>query len=227
MSTTLLFGKVPLQPLPSEYCYAHSSLCLLDAIYSINAQYRSVHTDDGGGVVGRYCRYFGLDQFKSGQAGEETLSILRNRLTERGPQLFAKEVVSNQSKAGRGEPLLKSVVVAQVADWLMRAQGVDGIESLRNWANRSDPEQVEVALKAEGIRGVGSTTIKYLMMLAGHDGQIKPDRHIRAFVAGIVHHTVGAGEATEVLLQEAKRVRRTPKEVDHSIWVYQKDRNRS
>ena len=82
-------------------------------------------------------------------------------------------------------------------------------------------------MKAEGIRGVGSTTVKYLMMLAGNVNQIKPDRHIKAFVSAIVQHQVGSDEATQVLKNEATRVGVSPMEVDHSVWVYQRDSNRT
>ena len=111
---------------------------------------------------------------------------------------------------------MKSEILAQLADWLTH-QGVDGLDSLRKWSLRSDPERVEFSLKAEGITGIGSTTLKYLMMLAGNVDQIKPDRHIKAFVSDIVSHRVGSDEATEVLKNEATRVGVSPMEVDHSV----------
>lgn len=227
MESVLLFGKVPLRPLPPEYRYAHSSLCLLDAVYSINAKYQSVRRDDGEGVIGRYCRSAGLEPFESTKTGEDTLTNLRSRLTDRGPELFAKEVLRNRSRGNVGGRVtsLKSEILAQLADWLTR-QGVDGLDSLQKWSLRSHPDQVEFALKAEGIRGIGSTTLKYLMMLAGNSNQIKPDRHIKDFVSDIVHHPVGSDEATEVLKDEATRVGACPMEVDHSVWFYQRERSR-
>ena len=228
MASDLLFGKVPPLPLLPEYGYAHASLCLLDAIYSINPRYESVNTKESKGIIWNYCRFFGLDPYEISPTGEDTLSNLRGRLTTTGPEPFAANVLDNRSRVniGGARRLLKCEIVAQVCDWLMRAHGVDGINTLQDWANRSDPEQVEYALKSEGIGGIGATTVKYLMMIAGNDAQIKPDRRIIAFVADIVHHPVNADEASEALQQEAERVGKTPREIDYSVWVYQRARSR-
>ena len=102
MEPLLLFGKVPLRPLPPEYHYAHSSLCLIDAVYSINAKYESVRRNSSEGVIGNYCRTGKLEPFDSSKTGEDTLSSLRTRLTDIGPELFAKEVFRNQSRGNVG-----------------------------------------------------------------------------------------------------------------------------
>lgn len=228
MKSVLLFGKVPLRPLPPEYHYAHSSLCLIDAVYSINAKYQSVRRNSGEGVIGSYCRAGELEAFDSSKTGEDTLLSLRTRLADRGPELFAKDVLKNKSRGNVGGRVtsLKSEILAQLADWLTR-QGVDGLESLQKWSLQSDPDRTAFALKAEGIWGIGSTTLKYLMMLAGDVNQIKPDRHIKAFVSDMVQHPVGSDEATRALKDEAARLGVSPMEVDHSVWVYQRDSNRT
>ena len=99
--------------------------------------------------------------------------------------------------------------------------------STSKWSLRSDPHQVNLALKAEGIRGIGFVTLRYLMMLGGEENQIKPDRHIINFVSDIVRHPAGSDEATVILKNEAIRVGVSPREVDHSVWVYQRDPDRT
>ena len=120
---------------------------------------------------------------------------------------------------------LKSIIASQLADWLVR-NDTDGLDEFRSWARGIDPEDARLVLRSEGIGGVAATTIKYLAMLAGNVDQVKPDRHIRNFVACILGHRVSSEEATSVLREEAQRTGRTPIEVDHSVWLFQRAKRR-
>jgi hypothetical protein len=64
------------------------------------------------------------------------------------------------------------------------------------------------------------------MMLGGDENQIKPDKHIKAFRFDIFHRRVGSDEATEMLKMEAMRMDVSPREVDYSVWIYQRERTR-
>lgn len=74
-----------------------------------------------------------------------------------------------------------------------------------------------------GIKGLGIITIKYLAMLAGNANLVKADRHIRRFPEKILSRRTSAVEAEDILRDVAIELRILPKQLDNSIWHYQRE----
>lgn len=63
--------------LSKEYFYAHLGLCVVDAVYSINARYTTTQN-----VVRRYCEHLGLN-------------MIREPLAEKYPEVGSQQSISN------------------------------------------------------------------------------------------------------------------------------------
>ncbi len=95
--------------------------------------------------------------------------------------------------------------------------GLTDIDSLRKWAHTSDFRR-----DFEGrVKYLGIAAYKWLTMRLGVD-TVKPDVHIRNFVEPIVGHPVTDDELVRVIEKAAPEIGMTPRELDASIWEYQR-----
>lgn len=95
--------------------------------------------------------------------------------------------------------------------------GLTDSESLKKWAHESDFRR-----DFEGrVKYLGIAAYKWLTMRLGVD-TVKPDVHIRNFVEPIVGHPVSDDELVRVIERVAPDVGMTPRELDASIWEYQR-----
>lgn len=105
--------------LDREYHYNSLSLCVIDAVFSIGVRYESVR-----GVVGRYCDYFGLVQYRPDQsvvppkAAQETLSGLIQHFEDLGLEHMTSEVFANRQRTSTRSGILKAEAVLKFASAL-------------------------------------------------------------------------------------------------------------
>lgn len=200
--------------------YAHLSLSLVDAIYSIRSRYPAVKR-----VVAAYCvasgtgcqplaarsipgfSEHGLDFFLD-QAGSQHGVALADRL-------FA----GNRSRtAGR----LKADVCVEAARRL-QAISVTRIPDLRD---RADDAEVRHAWT--GVHGLGWVTWQYFCSLAGID-RFKPDVMLTRFAAEALGRYVSPPETDALLSRAFEELRPsypglTKRALDHTIWLFERDR---
>jgi hypothetical protein len=198
--------------------YAHLSLALIDAIYSIRSRYPAVKR-----VVAAYCeasrtacqplsarsepgfREHGLDYLLD-QAG-----------TLHGEMLADRLFGGNRSRtAGR----LKADVCVEAARRL-QAISVTRIPDLHKCAN-----DAEVRHAWTGVHGLGWVTWQYFCFLAGID-HFKPDVMLMRFAAEALGRYVSPAE-TDALLSRAFNELQpsypglTKRALDHTIWLFER-----
>lgn len=150
------------------------ALCVLDAVWSLNANYdRHVLPVLGG--------YRELRRAAGADPGADTASDLLAAIRAvGGPERFATEVGNRQRTATHSGAPLKADAVVQAAEVLVRA----GIETPSDLAAAVAGEHAELKRSWRQVPGQRSSDVgwRYLLLLAGSD-QVKPDRMVRRFVA--------------------------------------------
>lgn len=216
-------GVEALNPQARQARWAHLSLCLLDATYSIGLRYHAVVNP----LVRRYAAsaeispvLFKKEQLQatlSPRAEEQTLSDFLTSIEHLSDEEFAKELKSKNRTSSRGG-ILKSAAVRQIARVLVN----EGVETLADVASLlSDLERTaKVESHLERIKGSGTQGIRtgYIWMSAGDDSHVKPDRHVLKWLRQTLGHKVSVAEARILLTHTAQELGQTPWAVDHAIW---------
>ena len=174
-------------------------LICLDAVLQVHRNYRLV-------VKPR------LAYFQRNWPDVRSLSNLKQLIESYGPEGFVK--VWDYDYPAQVQTLERLV------DWFLkykREHDMDNdLEAICHWAN----QPYRQPLSADGVRGIGFKTTKYLQVLAGVD-TVAPDTHIldavnEAFEA----FGVSAGPETAVVLLEAtaRQMGVSARELDYAIW---------
>jgi hypothetical protein len=87
-----------------EFHYASVPLCILDAIFSINARYQSVQN-----VIARYCAHFGVPRTRPGLEfpppdRQLTVSDLIAQVKKAGLERFTNEILQNRARTSIRNP---------------------------------------------------------------------------------------------------------------------------
>lgn len=196
----------------SNYHYAEPyrslSICILDCVYSLRAQYYRVTVP----IVNRYA-----DRFMEGDRHAEGYTLLDfiNHIKETGgSHKFAHEILkNNQQLNGR----LKSEICYELA----RKSRLLDIETIEDFQNYKSVEVLEIIIKS--VKGIGPAGLNYLFMLAGDSDRCKPDVHIHQCIVDACGNDV-TDEDCQKLLTEAVKVLRveyidiTVRALDSLIW---------
>jgi hypothetical protein len=198
--------------------YAHLSLALVDAIYSIRSRYPAVKR-----VVAAYCAASGTDcqplaARSSPGFGEHGLdSFLGQAGSQHGGALADRLFAGNRSRtAGR----LKADVSVEAAGRL-QAVSVTDVSDLRERAG-----DAEVRHAWTGVHGLGWVTWQYFCSLAGID-HFKPDVMLMRFVAEALGRYVSPAETDALLSRAFEELRPshlglTKRTLDHTIWLFER-----
>jgi hypothetical protein len=200
--------------------YAHLSLALIDAVYSIRARYRAVER-----VVGAYCKASDTDcqpltARQDPLFREHGLDYLLDRAGSLQGEALAEALFGGSRS--RTADRLKADVCIEAAERL-RALSVTQIPDL---CERTDDAAARNAWTA--VRGLGWVTWQYFCSLAGID-HFKPDIMLMRFAARTLGRTVSAAE-TDMLLSRAFQQLQTShsgltkRALDHTIWRFERDR---
>lgn len=206
--------------LPKEYFYTCLSLCLIDAVFSIGANYRSTEN-----AVERYCKHYGIPRYKSDNAGKEaqhTITALIHNIESVGPEQFAAGVLENRQRTSSRNGILKSEAVLKCAKIFQEA----GIENISDFQNKS--ESVKCEFKTVKGQGKG-VSFEYLCMLCGDENKVKPDRHIIRFLQDRCAIPVTVDNAEGIVQQILNELHSeynalTLRELDYAIWEYQRSK---
>lgn len=149
------------------YTYQSLSVCVIDCVYSLRAQYDSTAKK----VVARYAEKYLKGDVNS--SSDQLEDLIRHIEEAGGPDLFARDVLNNQQKSGG---VLKSEVCLNLARYL-RYLRIDNMADFRNFES---PELLEIVIHA--VKGMGDAGTNYLFMLAGDPNRCKPDTQIHQCV---------------------------------------------
>ncbi|HEV2778257.1 MAG TPA: hypothetical protein VGX25_02550 [Actinophytocola sp.] len=213
---------------PRRKRWAHLSLCVLDAVFSINARY--------GGVVRvchRHAEHAGLtepllpvadvDQVV-GTGRKEPVIRFVELGHQLGPEHLAGQVLRNRGRTSARGGILKADAAIQYAQILATA----AIRRLGDVAallvSPDTLTEVEAALRTVPGHGRGAH-LSYLWMLAGDDQHVKPDRMVLRWLTHHLGRDVDVPEARTLLTQIANHLGHTPWELDHAIWRHQSGRS--
>ena len=194
----------------SEYGYRSLSACILDCVYSLRAKYYAVTIP----IVERYANtYMDGDVNAYG----DTVSLLMNRMDEKGHKEFADKVLRNQQKLGGKKQIPKEEVCYQLARYLQALH----IETIEDFQNFEPQEILEIVIRA--VKGLGDAGVNYLFMLAGDPNRCKPDVHIHHCIRDACDHDI-SNEECQILFTDAINLLRnkypnlTVRGLDGIIW---------
>ena len=136
-------------PFPEEYGYAHLSLCVLDAVFSIGVRYEGVRA-----VVARYAAWAQLDRVRPGDAlpapgDQQPLGALVEHI-----EAFTESVVANRQRTSTRSGILKADAVLRFARVLVD----HGVEVLQDVESRATDEALDAALRA--VPGQGGRHVR-------------------------------------------------------------------
>ena len=175
--------NLDLSKLPSHESFKSLSICIINCIYSLRANYRTITMP----IVQRYA-----DKFLSGnphKAGETLNDLINNIDNNGGYEEFAYNILKNKQVIA-GE--LKSLVCYNLANKLIEI-GINDINDFRNYKDISKLERTILS-----VRGVGPAAMNYLFMLTGDNTRVKIDIHIYRFVENAIGVNLNDEEIQEL-----------------------------
>ncbi|MEO6350844.1 MAG: hypothetical protein ABIP53_09345 [Candidatus Limnocylindrales bacterium] len=212
----------PDDQLGDEYRYAHLSLCVLDAVYSIGVRYESTRA-----VVRRYAAWAQLTRNRPADELpprhiQQPRSELVEHIAQGGVDSFAAAIVCNRQRTSTRSGILKSEATLHFAQALIQ----HGVEALQDVAPLAADASLDTDLRAVTGQGSGISTA-YFFMLAGDKNLVKPDRMLQRFVARAVGRPVSVAEIQTLVTDACEQLRAehrhlTPRVLDHAIWNYER-----
>ena len=173
-----------------SYDYRSLSVCIIDCVYSLRAQYYSTTVP----VVNRYAaHYLGDDKFSS---TDGVTALITNIQDAGGPVPFAANILKNNQKSGH---VLKAEVCLNLAKYLRYLH----IETMEDFKHFESPELLETVIRS--VKGMGDAGTNYLFMLAGDPNRCKPDVHIHHCIKDACGEDI-SNEGCQILFTEAVKV---------------------
>ena len=204
--------------LPDEYSYSCFPLCLLDAVFSIGANYKSTQN-----VVDRFCDINNLKKFKSDTSEDYTIKEFIDYIDKTGVQSFAENVIKNTQRTSSTNGILKAEAVLECAKVFDRnsIQTINDFNKLLN--NDIEKEYKKVKGQSSGI------SLSYLKMLCGDENTLKPDRHIMRFLVEFGYEGIDCINAQSIMESvvadlSAKHDGINVRKIDYIIWNYMSKR---
>lgn len=165
-------------------------------------------------IVERYVNaYMGGNASASG----DTVSLLMNRMDEKGHKEFANQILRNQQKLGGKKQIPKEEVCYQLARYLRDLH----IETIEDFQNFESQEILEIVIRA--VNGLGDAGVNYMFMLAGDPNRCKPDVHIHHCIRDACGCDI-SNEECQILFTDAIELLRnkypnlTVRGLDGIIW---------
>jgi len=225
MLTNFCQDNLPLKGavLAEEYFYQSLSLCVIDALYSINVRYESTRQ-----VVLRYCRHYNVKKIRDNRSvtplpvSQESISELLQHFKDTGVEHMTEKVFDNRQLTSPRNGIRKGEAVYRFAK-VLQQYNVNYFQDVPSVMNNS-----RFADAFKSIPGQGSgISLKYFFMLSGSDDLVKPDRMIKRFIANIINREISEQQTEFGLKYVCQRLNEkhaeiTPRLLDNLIWNYQR-----
>lgn len=204
--------------------WTHLSLCVLDAVFSINANYVKKTRP----TVLAYATHVPLPhhikpaaEVAGGMwaADEQPLSAFLAEVEAVGSEQFAALVNNRQlTSTGGHRKVLKAEAVRRYAAILVEHK-VDRLADVATLLlDRKRLDSVETDLAKVPGHGTNGVRMSYLWMLAGDDNTIKPDRMVLRWLHRVLDRTTTTTEARELFATAATELGVTSWQLDHAVW---------
>lgn len=207
---------------PRARRWVHLPVCVLDAVFSINSRYSSVVA-----VCDRYAQHQHLDPHLLAVANaanvigtslEQPVDVLAALGRDIGADLFASDVLSNRGRTSTRGGVLKAEAAVRYAEILAESDVHTLNEAADLLRDLSRLEEVERRLRVVPGNGAHDVRMSYLWMLAGDDEHVKPDRMVLRWIRDHLDRDVDVRTARHLVADAARKLHRTPWELDHAIW---------
>ena len=203
--------------LPVGYFYSSLAFCLTDAIFSINALYKSVEN-----TINRVSQKLGAEVKRNGLneiSIMEFLTVLNNYSDEE----LAFSFFGNKAKTSSINGITKALAVKQACKILLD-HGINCFGDVnKEKLDKAELDFVKIKGQKSGI------SYKYFCMLAGDENLIKPDRMICRFIAKSlqIEKEPSPSEAEKIFREafisiSANYPKITPRFLDYLVWDFQR-----
>ncbi len=206
----------------NEYGYGSVPLCVIDAVFSINARYASTRN-----TVAKFCAFFDVVQGSESKNftpdDQFSVSEFIKMYAEYGVEGMTAQVYRNRQRTSSRNGILKSEAVLRFSEVLARFD----VEHLQDVDKVLGEIDFEVEIKT--IPGQKSgISLRYFYMLAGSEDFIKPDRMVARFVEQATGKSFDVEEMTALLIKTCTILAETysgltPRTLDNVIWQYQRE----
>ena len=201
-----------------EERYSSLAYCVIDAVYSIGVRYEAVLR-----TVSDFCSWCQLEHDRAQDSDEYSLSDFIGDLRpyENRWEALADEVFRNRQRTSSRSGILKAEAVHRFAKAL-RQCGVNAVADLADGSRIDCCRDAVLAIPGQK----SGISFKYFLMLAGHDGFVKPDRMVLRFVAnalGVDVQSIDAGRAETLVQSVARELSKefpklTASRLDYETW---------
>ncbi len=217
--------KLPLATanIRDEYFYASIPLCVIDAVFSISANYNSTIR-----VVERVCRYFSVPQLDRERhlnlQNQFTVSNLLQAYDKLGIERMTSEVFQNRQRTSTTSGILKSESVYRFCQ-ILKIFEVDNFGDISKILNNED-----FSTKIRQIPGQTSgISLRYFFMLVGDDSYIKPDRMLDRFIESAIGKNLDINDSQDLIMKSINLLtvefpQITPRLLDNLMWSYQREK---
>lgn len=159
---------------PNETFYKSLPICIMDAVFSIGVNYKSVEK-----ATNTFMKHFSLNIPRAYPVGNEyTISdFLQNMDTFASFEEAAKVGFNNRQRTSSVNGILKAEACYRVAE-IFKKHNINTLAEFNAYQNKPalDADILKVKGQSSGIM------LKYLYMLAGKADEVKPDRHMVNFM---------------------------------------------
>ncbi len=208
---------------PRTQRWAHVSLCVLDAVFSVGARYTSTVS-----TCRRYAETYGLQSLVHidaaasviGTGDEQPLGIFVAHVREHGVDEFAALVLRNRQRTSTGPSgVLKAEAALRYAEALVEAGVERYAEVAAAFGDRDRMDELSVRLRVVPGHGTSDVRLGYLWMLLGDDDTINPDPMVLRWLGLVLGRGVSPQEARELVTSTAAARGCTPWEwIMRSGW---------
>lgn len=209
---------VALDPQPRDRRWVGLSLCILDAVWSISANYDSVVAP----LVWRFAAAHNIAKPVVSPKHLPDQDPLPSSILA-GYEVDQLSELTNLQRTSTKHGILKADAVVQFAT-ILRDNDIDTLADVNTLLADVDRlKDVEKLLSTVPGHGSFGIRVGYLWMLAGDDDRIKPDRMVLRWLKQFMQDPT-VPEAHDLIVSIAPEVSRrlkrpvTPWAIDHAIW---------
>ena len=138
--------------LSKEYSYNHLSLCIIDTIYGLNANYKSVQN-----VISRYCDYAKLEKYggdRKDKLKQQSISKFIKLFEHHNPKYYAEEIFKNRRPTSSRSGILRAEAIYLFAA-ILKKHNVETFQDVKKIFDNDDIDN-----ELQGIPGLGNAGIR-------------------------------------------------------------------